>query len=615
MNIEQLKQKALALPTQPGVYIMMDKSGAVIYVGKAKALKNRVVSYFRDGPHAPKTAMMVSKVNNFDVIIVRSEFEALITENQLIKLHKPKYNILLKDDKGYPYLRIDFREKYPSFRVVGKSGQDGAKYLGPYGSRTTVYAALKAVAKALRLPTCSKHFPADIGKGRSCINKDIGLCAGWCTGKPDSEEFRRTAERAVMIFEGRTAPLENELVHDMEEAAQQLNFERAAVIRDRLKAVKSLSEKQLAVSGAMADTDAVGFYRGEAKSCFVVLHYISGKLLDKDFEIIDNPMEDDGEAISAILRQYYLKRGVCAENILLPVETDDAENLGHMLSDAFGRRVNIGVPKRGDKRALVDTANINAREETERATDKEERVSAILKWLQNAASLPALPRRVEAYDISNLANESVVGAMTVFSDAKPLKRDYRKFKIKTVNGADDYASMREVITRRLTHWAQGDEKFSQLPDLFLIDGGSVHAKTVCSVLDSFGLDVPVLGMVKDDRHRTRALALPDGGEIGLTGNPAAFAFIGRIQEETHRFAIEYQRSLRSRKIGSQLERISGIGERRRAELLKHFKTVKAIEQADYEELCAVIPGNAAQAVYEFYHQTQTASGGETENEK
>jgi excinuclease ABC subunit C len=603
MTIEQLKEKALALPLQPGVYIMLDRSGEVIYVGKAKALKNRVVSYFRETGQSPKTLVMVSKVDTFDVIMVRNEFEALITENQLIKLHKPKYNILLKDDKGFPYIRTDLREAYPAFEIAAKTAADGAKYLGPYGGRQTVWKAIDAVSRALKLPTCSRKFPAELGKSRPCLNKDMGICRGWCTGMPDAEEYKKVIKQAILIFEGRTAEVCDELQQLMEEAAEKLRFELAADLRDKLKAVKSLGEKQLAVSGAMADVDAIGFYRGAAKSCFVVLHYIGGKLLDKDFEILDSPMEDDSEAVSELVRQYYMSRGVCPKNILLPTDCEDAEGLEYMFAEAFGSKVYISTPKRGDKHTLVDTANMNAREETERATDRDERVSGILKWLKNAAALEMLPNRIEAYDISNLGSEDVVGSMTVFIDTKPLKRDYRRFKIKTVEGADDYGSMREVITRRLDNYFEGDEKFSTLPDLFLIDGGSVHAKTVRDIVEGFGLSVPVLGMVKDDRHRTRALALPDGGEIGLEANPAVFAFIGRIQEETHRFAIEYQKKLREKKIGSKLDDIKGVGEARRNALLKHFKTIKAIEAATYEELAAVVPKSTAKAVFEHYHKT------------
>ncbi len=602
MTRDELREKALALPLQPGVYIMMDRKGEVIYVGKAKKLKNRVVSYFREGNHSPKTEVMVSHVNDFDVIMVRSEFEALITENQLIKHHKPRYNILLKDDKGYPYLRTDLRQAYPGWRVVGRPGKDGARYLGPYGSRTTLFSALNAVTKALRLPQCSRRFPADIGKGRPCLNKEMGLCEGWCTGTPDAEAYRARIGDALLVFEGKPGQLEKQVQGEMEEAAEALDFEKAAILRDRLRALHSLGEKQLAVSGAMADTDAVGFYRGAAKACFVVLHYIGGKLLDKDMTLLPPPMEEDGEVLSALTRQYYLQRGVCPKTILLPLMPEDGEELERLLTETYDHRVSLHVPLRGDMRIRMETARLNAQQETERATDREERVSGILSWLADAVGLPDLPRRIEAYDVSNLHGEDAVSSMTVFVDTKPLKRDYRRFKMKEAVGGDDYGSIRETLRRRLTEYREGNERFSTLPDLFLIDGGSVHAAAAEEILREFEIDKPVLGMVKDDKHRTRALAAPDGRELGLEGNPAAFALIGRIQEETHRFAIEYQRNLRSRRLGSELDKVPGIGEKRRIDLLKHFHSVKAIAAATEEELRSVLPATAAKNVYDWFRR-------------
>ena len=388
----------------------------------------------------------------------------------------------------------------------------------------------------------------------------------------------------------------------MEEAAEALDFEKAALLRDRLRALHSLGEKQLAVSGAMADTDAVGFYRGAAKACFVVLHYIGGKLLDKDLTLLPVPMEEDEEVLSALVRQYYLQRGVCPKTVLLPKMPEDGEELERLLSETYEHKVSLHVPLRGDMRLRMETAGMNARQETERATDREERVSGILTWLAEAAGLPAPPRRIEAYDVSNLHGEDTVSSMTVFVDAKPLKRDFRRFKMKEAAQGDDYGSMRETLRRRLTEYREGNERFATLPDLFLIDGGSVHAAAAMEVLREFGLETPVLGMVKDDKHRTRALAAPDGRELGLEGNPAAFALVGRIQEETHRFAIEYQRSLRSRHIGSELDKIPGVGEKRRTELLKRFRSVKAVAAASEEELRGVLGAAAAKSVYAWFHR-------------
>ncbi|MBR6653193.1 MAG: excinuclease ABC subunit UvrC [Oscillospiraceae bacterium] len=603
MNFEELKQKAHSLPLLPGVYIMMDKSGTVIYVGKAKALRSRVSSYFRESGHNAKTAAMVAHIDHFDTIVVNSEFEALVTENQLIKHHKPKYNILLKDDKGYPFLRVDLREEYPRFTVVGKGKNDGAKYLGPFSSRSSLYDAVDAVSKALKLPTCSRKFPAEIGKGRPCLNHHMGLCAGYCRGNPDAEAYRATIGEAILIFDGRTAELCRSLEKQMEAAAEELRFEVAAERRDRMRAVAGLSNKQLVQSAANADTDVIGFVRGTAKSCFVVLHFIQGQLLDKDQEVLELPFEeDDGEVLSQLVRQYYAIRGVCPRNIYLPAELEDMEQLEQFLSETYAKRVSVTVPKRGEKQKMVATANINATEECERVTNREERISKTLEWLKNSLGLAEIPRRIEAYDISNTAGADVVGSMTVFENAKPLKRDYRRFKIKTIEGQDDYHSMEEVLTRRFNHYLEGDEKFSTLPDLLLVDGGSVHADMAVNTISRLGIYVPVFGMVKDDRHRTRALTAPDGREIGISGNTAVFSLIGRIQEETHRFAIEYHHKLHTKNsYGSSLEKIPGVGEARRAKLLKTFKSVKAIEAASEAELAAVVPKNTAKAIYEYYH--------------
>lgn len=605
MTRDELREKALALPLQPGVYMMVDKSGEIIYVGKAKALKNRVVSYFREGFHTPKTEVMVSHVDHFDVIMVRNEFEALITENQLIKLHRPKYNILLKDDKGYPYVRVDRSREYPVMEVVNRPLPDKAHYSGPFGSRSVIFSALTALRKTLRLPGCSKRFPAEIGKGRPCLNRDMGLCEGWCTGTPDSAEYRRRIESALLIFDGRSDELAKELREEMEAAAEALDFEKAAKLRDRLRSVESLARKQLAVSGSAVDTDAVGFFRGATKCCFAVLHYIGGKLLDKDYSVDELPAEEDAEALSLLLRSYYLSRRACPPVVLLPFELEDAEELSRLFTEQFGRKISVRLPLRGDRKLLAETAMLNARQEIERSADREERVSGILVWLRNAAALPAVPRRVEAYDVSNFGSEGIVSAMTVFTDTKPLKRDYRRFRINGVEGADDYGSMRETLTRRLTEYRDGNEKFSVLPDLFLIDGGSVHAGVAEAVLKEFGISVPVLGMVKDGKHRTRALARSDGREVGLEGNPAAFAFIGRVQEETHRFAIEYQRSLRGSRLSSRLDGIPGVGEARKSALLKRFHSVSGVRAASPEELAEVIPKNAAKAVYAYFHGDET----------
>ncbi len=598
MNRELL-DKANKLPLLPGVYIMHDARGEVIYVGKAKKLKNRVSSYFH-GEHLPKVAAMVEKVADFDVVVVRSEFEALILENSLIKRHMPHYNILLKDDKGYPFIRLDLREAYPRFTVASRAKEDGARYFGPFGGRGATFDIIRTLQKALLLPTCSRRFPRDIGKERPCLNWQMGLCAGYCRPEATQAEYRAGVDQAAMVLSGKTAELRQKLTQEMERSAEELRFENAARIRDRLRALEHLGNQQKVIATAFADTDVIGFFRG-AKTCFAVLHYSDGNLAGKDFEITDEPVEEDAEAVSRFISQYYASRPAVPKTLLLPFETEDAEALAQMLSEASGHAVHIEAPKRGDKAALTQTAGINAREEVQRTTTAAQRRSKTLEWLQKTLELPTLPRRIEAFDISNTGNSGIAAAMTVFVDGRPLKRDYRKFRMKTVDAQDDYASMHEAVSRRFARCISGDEKFAEVPDLLLIDGGDTHAAVAEAALAALGLTLPVFGMVKDDHHRTRALITSAGREIGIVGNQAVFAFIGTIQEETHRFAIEYHRALRSASIGSKLDELPGVGEKRRAALLKHFKTVKAIAAADVPALRAVLPAAVAQRVYDYYH--------------
>ena len=601
-KLEELREKANRLPLLPGVYIMLDESGEVIYVGKAKALKNRVTSYFR-GDHLPKVAAMVAKVNDFNVIIAESEFEALVLENSLIKRHRPRYNILLKDDKGYPFLRLDLNEEYPRFALVNRAANDGAKYFGPFGGRGLSKAIIDTVSKALGLPTCGRRFPRDLKKDRPCLQFQMGACRGWCRGEPDGEEYRKTVRQAVMVLEGRSDSLTAQLKEEMEKAAEELRFEEAARLRDRMRAVAGVENRQRVIAAARADTDAVGFARGP-KSCFAILHYTDGDLSGKDFSLFDDPTETDAEALSALLRQFYANRSAWPRTVLLPFEIEDGEDIARWLTETAGHRVSLEVPRRGDRARFAEKAAVNAREEILRATTAEQRRSKTLLWLQEAMGLTAFPERIEAFDISNTGSTGIVASMTVHVNGKPLKRDYRKFRIREIETPDDYASMREVIGRRFRRLQEEDEKFTAMPDVLFIDGGAEHASAACGALEELGISVPVFGMVKDDRHRTRALITPNGEEIGIQANPAAFALVGRIQEETHRFAIEYHRSLRDSVRGSTLDKIPGVGEKRRNDLIKHFGSVKAVRAASEEELRAAVPKNTAKAVYDYFHGTE-----------
>lgn len=603
MTFEELKEKAHSLPLKPGVYIMQDKQSAVIYVGKAKALKNRVSQYFQDSAgHSEKTRAMVSQIDHFDVIIADSEFEALVLECSLIKRHQPRYNILLKDDKGYPYIRLSVQEEYPRFSLVNRPAQDGARYFGPYGSRGSTQAIIEALRTALRLPSCGKRFPRDIGKERPCLNYHMGQCDGYCRGMEQKADHDEAMAQAISLLEGRYKEVMADLTAEMERAAEELRFEKAAQIRDRLRAIELLGKRQKVVAGSLADTDVVGFFRGEVKSCFVVLHYVEGDLAAKDMELLETPLEEAAEDIvSSLVKQYYGGRNSLPKQILLPCEIPDQVPVTRLLSEQVGRRVELLTPQRGAKMDLIRMANANAREEVERVTTREERQNKLLQTLGHMLGLAQPPRRMESYDISNTGSSDIVASMVVYVDGKPLKRDYRRFKLKDMDGPDDYASMEQVLTRRFRRMLDGDEKFVEVPDLLLIDGGQEHVQVAQRVLDALGLDVPACGMVKDDRHRTRALIRPDGREIGIRSVPALFALIGQIQEETHRFAIEYHRQLRSGHVkNSELDKIPGVGEKRRAQLLKHFKTLKAVKEAGLEQLEAVVPRNTAKAVYEYF---------------
>ena len=604
MTFDELKEKAHSLPLKPGVYIMQNAQSEVIYVGKAKALKNRVSQYFANlAAHTEKTRAMVSQIDHFDVIIADSEFEALILENSLIKRHQPRYNILLKDDKGYPYIRLS-REEYPRFSLAGRVAEDGARYFGPYGSRHSTQGILDALRTALRLPSCRKKFPRDIGKERPCLNFHMGKCDGYCRSEELKERHDEAIRQAVSLLEGRFKEVKADLTAEMERAAEELRFEQAAQLRDRLRAIELLGARQKVVAGSLADTDVTGFFRGTAKSCFVVLHYVDGDLAAKDMELLETPVEEDEEEIlSSLVREYYGGRTRLPRQILLPCELADQVPLTRMLSEQVGSRVELVTPQRGAKMDLIRLANKNAAEEVERATTREARQNKLLEALGRMLGLPQAPRRMESYDISNTGADDIVASMVVFENGRPLKRDYRHFKLKDLDGPDDYASMEQVLTRRFRRYLDGDEKFNARPDLLLIDGGGNHVRVACRVLETMGLDIPAFGMVKDDRHRTRALVAPDGREIGIQAIPAVFALIGQIQEETHRFAIEFNRQQRKGRVqGSVLDRIPGVGEKRRTQLLKHFKSVRAIREAPLEELEQVVPKNTAQAVFQYFRE-------------
>lgn len=603
MTFDELKNKASSLPLSPGVYIMRDSENRVIYVGKAKKLRNRVSQYFLDTvSHSPKTRLMVSKIHHFDVIIASSEFEALVLECAQIKRYMPKYNILLKDDKGYPYIRLDMKQTFPKLELTNKPADDGAVYYGPFGSRGVTLNLITAIEQALKLPTCNKQFPRDLGKGRPCLNYHMNQCSGWCQMDQPKEQYAQVMEQARQLLIGNYKQVSDSIREQMHEAAENWNFELAASLRDRISAIEALSKKQFVTAGNSSDLDAIGFGQTESKACFAVLHFSGGELVDKEYEIIS---ADDKEAtVSSLLKQYYLSRGFAPKTILLPFLVSDSQLFAELLLQQYGKKTVIKVPQRGDNVRLMELACKNAQEEAERITNKEERSRATLSLLEKMLSIPS-SNRIESYDISNISGTDNVASMVVFIDGKPHKSDYKRFKVDMNGQQDDYGSMRQVLMRRFSDYLNSEKGFTEKPDLLLIDGGSSHAQVAEDVLAFLNLQIPVFGMVKDDRHRTRALITADARQIRIDNQQAIFSFIGSIQEETHRFAISYHRSLRSKRLRySELDNIAGIGPKRKQALLKHFSSITAIKSASLAELEHYLPQNAAAAVYAYFHQSE-----------
>ena len=518
----------------------------------------------------------------------------------------PKYNILLKDDKGYPYLRLNMKEPYPVITIVSKPEKDGANYYGPYGGRSVTHDVMEAIRLTLKLPGCHKQFPRDIGKERPCLNYHMNQCAGWCQPSKSNTEYRMVMLQAQQLLEGNYRAVADQIRQQMLSAAENLEFELAASYRDRLTAVENLNQKQLVTALTLADTDVVGYGETEAKACFAVLHFSGGNLLDKEYEVFPRP-EDKYEAVGSLLKQFYLSRGISPKRVLLPFDLEDAQLFSQLLAQQFGSTPKLHVPQRGDNMRLVELACKNAFEEAERVTGKEERTNATLELLGKMLG-QSTPDRIESFDISNISGTDIVASMVVFKGGKPFKSDYKRFKLEGLQNQDDYASMHQVVKRRFAHFLENDKGFNEMPDLLLIDGGVNHAKIALSALNELNLNAPVFGMVKDDRHRTRALVTPEGKEIRIDNNQAIFSLIGNIQEETHRFAITYHRQLRSKRLRySELDGIPGIGPKRKQELLRQFKSLTAIRQATLPELERLLPADAAMAVYQHFREKEEDS--------
>ena len=609
----ELRQKAMRLPLSPGVYLMHNKAGEIIYIGKAKALKNRVSQYFgSEKNHDAKVRRMVSNVDWFEYILCDSEFEALVLESSLIKQNQPKYNILLKDDKGYSYIRVS-GGPWPRITEVKKVEDDGAKYIGPYLSSWSIKQTIDSARKIFKLPDCTRKFPQDFGKGRPCLNYYIKQCCAPCRGRVSEAEYNEAFQEALDFIKGGSSTSVKALTAKMEEAAENMEFELAARLRDRIAAINKMKERQKVVASKIEEQDVFALAQGETHTAFEVFRFTGGKLSDRE-SFLTEGCQPDPEARSEFLRQYYAIRDRVPPVVTIDGPVEDAELVARWLSEKRGKSVKLHVPQRGEQAQLVQMCRQNAAESIARQAGSTGRDASALDELRRLLGLEKVPAYIECYDISNLQGGENVAGMVVFENGRPLKSAYRKFKIQTVTGQDDYGSMREVIRRRFTeyyaHQQQGDgEGFGRLPDLVLLDGGKGHVAAVQPVLQEMGVTVPLFGLVKDDKHRTRAIAL-SGGEIAIQSNRRAFTLLSTIQDEVHRFAIGYHRQQRKKAaVSSTLTSIPGIGQARAKALLKHFKTVAAIGQADLKELeeAPSMTQPAARRVYQFFH-------GEPENE-
>lgn len=609
-RLPYLRKKSMSLPLTPGVYLMKNKKGEIIYVGKAKALKNRVSSYFgSQNNHTAKVRKMVENVEDFDYIMCDSEFEALVLECSLIKQHSPKYNILLKDDKGYHYIKIT-SNGWKNILAVKQRFDDGAEYIGPYTGSYGVTNAVAEAKKIFLLPQCSKVFPRDYNKSRPCLNYFIGQCAAPCAGKTTAEAHAEAVEQAIDFIVNGSGKAVEALTEKMLAASENLEFEKAAKLRDRINAIKKVSEKQKVVAASVEEQDVFAVVCSEEKACLSVIRFRNSRLYDNEDFIIDAP-ENMPEARHELLRSYYSMRDFVPRRITVDGEIADSEVLCEWLSSLAGRKVTAVCPQRGEQHSLVEMCRSNAAQKLAIYLGKTGRATAALDELATLLGLKSPPKFIESYDISHTAGSENVAGMVVFKDGAPFKKSYRRFAIKGFTGQDDYASMAEVIERRVLRYFEekdSGEGFGRLPDLILLDGGSGQVNAVKPVLEKYGLDIPLFGMVKDSHHRTRAIAC-SGDELSLTSKRAAFTLVSTIQEEVHRYSVEYHRNRRKKaSLSSSLTSINGIGESRCKALLRHFKTVKAVSQASVEELAAVKGMNkiAAQAVFEAFHGQNNA---------
>ena len=604
-RLPYLREKTSKLTSSPGVYIMKNKESAIIYIGKAKNLKNRVTSYFRENPdHTPKVAAMVSNVFDYDFIVTDSEYEALLLECSLIKQHKPKYNILLKDDKGYHYIRIS-DEPYPRI-TAEKNTLAGGTYLGPYTSGFVTKETVNETNRVFMLPTCHKRFPQEFRKGRPCLNFHIKQCMGLCRGRISFAEYNETIKNAVDFIKNGSSQSVERMESEMLEAAENLNFERAAQLRDRINAIKKAAEKQKIINCSITEADVIAGVASPDGICISVLMYRGGKLFDKTaFNLTD--LDSDEDVYSEFMKQFYHDKTDIPPIILVEQEPVEMELIEEMLKAAAKRKVKIWAAQRGQYAELIKLAKNNSSEYIAIKGSHTGKDVIALEELGKALGLEKPPQYIEAYDISNLSSESMVAGMVVFENGLPLKKAYKRFNIKELDLQNDYGSMQEVLRRRLVKIGADDvdEYFAKKPDLILLDGGKGHVNSVSPILSELGLnDIALFGMVKDNKHRTRAIATGDR-EIQLSGMKSAFMLLTRIQDEVHRYSVSFMHSKHKKKTyTSEFTSIKGIGEKKAAKLMIEFKTKENLKKATAEELSKVIGINieTANQLYELIQE-------------
>lgn len=596
------------LPDKPGVYIMHDKTDTIIYVGKAVSLKNRVRQYFRSSTnHTAKIKMMVSNIAYFEYIITDSELEALVLECNLIKEHRPKYNTMLKDDKTYPFIKVTTHEAFPRVQFTRNLKHKTGKYFGPYTSASSVKDTIELLCKLYKIRTCNRQLPKDTGKERPCLNYHIGQCSAPCQGYVSEEEYRSAVNSVIDFLNGAYTPVLNKLTKQMQEAAGQMQYEEAAKYRDLIESVKQVAQKQKITADDGTDRDVIACASDGTDAVVQIFFIREGKLLGRDhFHMSVAEGDTKSEIISQFMKQYYGGTPYIPNVIMLQHDIEDSEIIADWLTSIKKRKVSIITPKKGDKEKLVELAYKNAQmvltKDTEKIKREQQRTTGAMEEIAGWLNLKAI-RRAEAFDISNTNGIESVGSMVVFEDGKQKKNDYRKFKIKTVKGPDDYKSMKEVLTRRFKRAIEGSAGFDVYPDLIMMDGGRGQVNIALEVLDELNLKIPVCGMVKDDRHNTRGLYF-NNVEIPIDTRSEGFKLITRIQDEAHRFAIEYHRSLRGKaQVNSVLDGIEGIGPARRKALMKHFLDIEKIRQASVDELMKVdkITQAVAENIYTYFH--------------